>query len=228
MEKNIDKNRIKNEIFDYLSRLILGYGGFTAGDILSKNINKHISKKILPNLSNKPSSKINKKFIDFFTKKHKIGRLKIKQGVINHYDPFTKEIRLRNFNSVPVLAHELGHVADFKKFNKLKYHLRTKTPIVGLLGAKGLLFSTDKDAAKYAPAVYFAGHLPVLYQEGKASVIGRKAIKDFFGSAKARSANKHLAYAFLSYLVKGLLPAAGLYAANKISDNINEKSRKFI
>lgn len=218
------KNKNKDKDFDSLAPFIYGYGGARVGGLLNKKLIGYAHNKVESKKSNAPLSKINKKFFDFFAKKHKINQLKFNHGVTNYYDALHRKLVLRNYNDLPFLAHELGHAADFKNFGKLKGIFRASSPIVGAAGSTGLLLSDDKEKRKYAPAVYFAGHLPVLYQEGKASVLGLKAIKDFYGSAKAKAASKPLIYGYLTYLGKALLPTLGMYVGSKIY----EKNRKSI
>ena len=115
--------------------------------------------------------------------------------------------------SPALLAHEMGHATDFKKKKMLPRVLFSKfvAPGAGMLGGAALL-AGGEDTAKYAPAVVAAGQMPLLWTEGKASVIGLKAINKVLGTKAAIKAGAQLALAFGSY---GSAAAGTVWAFNK-------------
>ena len=107
-----------------------------------------------------------------------------------------------------VMLHELGHAADFKKHRGFKTVLRAGGLGVGLLGASVLM--SDKDTRKYAPAAAAAGWAPTLYQEGKASYLAHKYLKQTRGAKASRKSSKRLVKMFGTYAAAPAGMAAGV------------------
>ena len=113
-----------------------------------------------------------------------------------------------------VVLHELGHAADFKKFRRTKAIGRMAGIPAGIVGA-GVLLKDDKKR-KYAPAATAAGFAPLLWQEGKASILATKYVKETEGRRAAKRVAKPLLRAFGTYVTLPVGAALGVYTAGKL------------
>ena len=171
----------------------------------------------------------------YMKKKHKLDDLKVFRGdKVNlvssyqgpHYNPSSKHpipqirklmgakgVHIRGASDPGILAHEIGHAADFKKFPKLKALARMAPMVTGLASINML---RDEDQAKYAPLVAMGGFAPTLWQEGKATRTGLKAVKKVLGHKQARTSARLLRKAFGTYASLPLAVGAGTFLASKL------------
>jgi hypothetical protein len=110
----------------------------------------------------------------------------------------------------------LGHAADFKTFGRAKFIGRVAAIPAGIIGAGALL--KDDKTRKYAPAATAAGFAPTLWQEGKASILATKYVKETEGRRAAKRVAKPLLRAFGTYLALPVGAALGVYTAGKLLD----------
>ena len=82
-----------------------------------------------------------------------------------------------DMNKLPILAHELGHASTAFRMpaGKLLYAVSKKAPLIGTLVAG--FSDPDSKKSKYAPLGVGVASLPVLYEEGRASTLGYRALK---------------------------------------------------
>lgn len=142
-----------------------------------------------------------------------------------HYNPLTDSAHVRQ-KGPATMAHELGHAVDMTGKKRwvgsgTKMLLRTAGPGAGLLAAAGLMASGEKGSQYAAPAAA-AGYAPMLFQEGKASVIGVKNIREVLGRKAARTAAKDLTKAFGTYAA---LPIGTAAAAHFIRRTLYPKGK---
>lgn len=113
-----------------------------------------------------------------------------------------------------IAAHELGH-GKFRqgRVGKTLSNLRMPGSLAGGIGASMLAANTDPDstASKISPLIGAAGSVPILADEGYASVKGYKTMKRMgYNKAALKTGRRQLAKAFGTY---GLGVAAPMMAA---------------
>lgn len=142
-----------------------------------------------------------------------------------------------NMEKSPYMAfHEIGH--GIIKTNKLgKYLHSASKPWIGFgltaLITPIVLFKRKKADGEQpknkldkaltfvrdnAAKITLAGFLPMLLDEGGASIIGGKLAKPFLTKADYKALNKFNGKAFLTYAGQAIGVAAGIYAAKKVCD----------
>jgi len=152
---------------------------------------------------------LSEKLKEHMLKKYKLGNIKFRIGTEAFYSPTQKIISTTKYGPPATLGHELGHAVDFKNFPKTKLFMRGVLPLGGL-GATVFMASNEKTRPyAYIPAI--GGVAPMLYQEGKASRIALKNLKELAVSAKELVQSKKLLRgAFGTYAAAAVLPALGM------------------
>ena len=132
-----------------------------------------------------------------------------------------------DMNKLPIIAHELGHSA--KQFRmpagKLFYMAGKAAPAVGVLVAG--FADPDSKKSKYAPLGVGLASMPVLYEEGRASTLGYKALKKSDASKKVlRAARGSLSKAYGTYLVGAAGAVGATMLARKARQLLKTKEPK--
>ena len=125
---------------------------------------------------------------------------------MSQYFPTHKAVVTPKKVDVGVLAHELGHARHMSSPKRLiktspmtHMRIRSGSPLVGLVGGGFAAASENKDVRDWAPAIASAGHLPTLYQEGRATAHGLRDIKRVFGKKEMYKRVPRLLGAFGTY-----------------------------
>ena len=132
-----------------------------------------------------------------------------------------------DMNKLPIVAHELGH--STKKFRmpagRLLYGIGKGAPLGGIAVAS--IADPDSKASKYAPLAVGAASLPVLYEEGRASLMADKGLKRIGVSKKTlKAARGTLGKAYGTYLVSALAGVGGTMLARKTKKLFKNDSKK--
>jgi hypothetical protein len=144
------------------------------------------------------------------------------QRIADHYNPGSHKIMVAS-KSPEILAHELGHASGR---NSILQRLATNKGLKngGTIAGLGLL--GHEDTRDYAAPVYAASRLPLLMEEGRASMRALKALHKLKGGKGISSGLKTLLPAFATYAAPAVAGTAGIhYAANHLGHKGSKHER---
>ena len=168
----------------------------------------------------------------------------IKEGLNAGHDTFSNKILMPE-NKISFTAfHEIGHSINFnnskfwkgmRKARSLSMGLTALPMIYGALSKESkaedgkelnFLQKTNNFIRNNAGKLSFATMLPVLAEEGMASIRGQKLANKLLPKNVARTVLKGNAVAYSSYVISALGFAAAAYTAVKIKDVIMNEQNK--
>jgi len=111
--------------------------------------------------------------------------------------------------SPAIVLHELAHAHDMGNSSRGRT-IALVAQVLGGIGYAGMSMAARPSISKFAPLVATIGSIPMLYSEGKASVLATKHLMEERGNIEGiRESAKTLVPGFLTYLALPAI-AAGL------------------
>lgn len=160
----------------------------------------------------------------------------IKEGVNAFYSPITKTILIPEKNMRLTVFHEMGHAMNdnFGKLSKIFMRNRKLSSLLMPISAIAI-FKTKKATGEKsdnpigkatdfiknnAGKLSFLTFIPVLADEGLASIKGQKFAKKVLSSELANKASKANLYGFMTYLSLAIASSIGVTLGVKVKDAI--------
>ena len=160
-------------------------------------------------------------------------------GINAMYAPELKKIFVNKDEASVLVFHEIGHALNFNKMGIGKVLSKIRGPFIGIAIAAGLIsvFKRKKVEGEETKGkidkittffkdncakLTFIGFIPMLLEEGLASIKGGKLAKDFIPKEQLRQLNKNNAAAWLSYLGLAIGSTVGVKLASFIRDKITK------
>lgn len=150
--------------------------------------------------------------------------------------PISKTIIIHEKESILAFFHEAGHAANVnlskiaKVLNKCKLAKKLSIPIaiIALLKTKkaqneepnGIIDKTTTFVKENAGKLTFAAFLPLLIEEGIASVKGNNFAKKLLSPDLFKKVAKTNAAGFSTYVVLAMLTSLGIFAGVKVKDDL--------
>ena len=166
----------------------------------------------------------------------------IKYGCNACYLPNVKKVLVPKGKNLSLsVFHEMGHAmnANFSKIGNLLQKTRGLSllaiPIAAIalfkskkpdgMKPEGIVDKTTTFVKENAGKLTFASFLPMLIEEGMASIKGNKLAAKYLNPQLAAKVAKTNKIAYLTYLSGAVLAGAGIYVATKIKDMVSKPKK---